>query len=213
MQDSMPCGEDSRLQSCRTVPNCAVSGRDPALFVSTEYPCVYRETRVLKDDRQHYIDPFANLIVKDDGRRLMYDASHPDMIYASQYSSELADPPGPYSFPAPTGLSPEIPWTKDLHWQVPAASVAIIKAPYSGTEIGVFMFLSGRKFPRNRRFLSYSAKTGSAGADRFRGKSYVPPALSNGICVRAIGLPVWAGHRRVCLFLFFHFVRTDFAHA
>ena len=79
------------------------------------------------------------------------------------------------------------------------------------TEIGTFIFLSGPKFPRNRRFLSYCAKTGSAGADRFRGKSYVPPALSNGICVRAIGLPVWAGHRRVRLF--FHFVRTDFAHA
>ncbi len=76
------------------------------------------------------------------------------------------------------------------------------------TEIGTFIFLSGQKFPRNRRFLSFCAKTGSAGADRFRGKSYVPPALSNGICVRSIGLPVWAGHRRVCLFFifsFFHF--------
>ena len=47
----------------------------------------------------------------------------------------------------------------------------LVKAPYSGTEVGVFMFLSGRKFPRNRRFLRYSSKTGSDGAERFRGKS------------------------------------------
>jgi len=79
------------------------------------------------------------------------------------------------------------------------------------TEIGIFIFLSGPKFPRNRRFFTDSAKTGSAGAERFRVKSYVPPALSNGIWMGAIGLPVWTGNRRVCLF--FHFVRTDFAHA
>ena len=31
-------------------------------------------------------------------------------------------------------------------------------------------------------------------------KCYVPLALSNGIWVRAIGLPVLVGHREVCLF-------------
>ena len=72
------------------------------------------------------------------------------------------------------------------------------KAPYSGTEIGVFMFLSGRKFPRNRRFLDHSAKTGSDRTDRFRGKCAVPGPVSNGIWMTAVGLPVWAGHRQVC---------------
>jgi hypothetical protein len=76
----------------------------------------------------------------------------------------------------------------------------LVKAPYSGTEIGVFMFLSGRKFPRNRRFLDHSSKTGSDGAERFRVKSYVPLALSNGTWMRAVGLPVWAGHRQPCFF-------------
>ena len=78
----------------------------------------------------------------------------------------------------------------------------LVKAPYSGTEIGVFMFLSGRKFPRNRRFLDHSSKTGSDGAERFRVKSYVPLALSNGTWMRAVGLPVWAGHRQPCFFCF-----------
>ncbi len=41
----------------------------------------------------------------------------------------------------------------------------------------------------------------------------MPPALRIGIWMRAIGLPVWEGHRRVCHFFFIHFVRTDFAHA
>ncbi len=74
------------------------------------------------------------------------------------------------------------------------------------TEIGTFIFLSGQKFPRNRRFLSFCAKTGCGGAERFRGKSYVPPALSIGIWVRAIGLPVWTGHRQVCHFFLFVFL-------
>ncbi len=88
----------------------------------------------------------------------------------------------------------------------------LVKAPYSVTEIGVFIFLSGKKFPQNRWFLSDSAKTRSDRAERFRRKSYVPPAVSNGIWMRAMGLPVWAGHGQVCHF-FFHFVRTDFVAA
>ena len=70
----------------------------------------------------------------------------------------------------------------------------LVKAPYSGTEIGVFIFLSGRKFPRNRRFLDHSAKTGSDRAERFRGKCSVPGPVSNGIWMTAVGLPVWSGH-------------------
>ena len=46
------------------------------------------------------------------GRRLIYDQSHPQKMYASQWSSELADPPGPYSFPTTTGLPAEQPWNK-----------------------------------------------------------------------------------------------------
>ncbi len=85
--------------------------------------------------------------------------------------------------------------------------MSVVKAPYSVSEIGVFIFLSGSNFPRNRRFLSDSAKAGSAGAERFRMKSYVLPALSIGIWMRPMGLPVLAGDRRVCLFLFS--VRTE----
>lgn len=97
---------------------CELTGRNPAVFQSTEYPCVYRETVVHKDDRERYIDPFKDVITTPSGRRLMYDSSHPDMIFASQWSSELADPPGPYSFPVTTELEPEIPWTKEMQWQV-----------------------------------------------------------------------------------------------
>ncbi len=68
------------------------------------------------------------------------------------------------------------------------------------TEIGTFIFLSGPKFPRNRWFFTDSAKTGSAGAEWFRAKSYVPAAISDGIWIIAIGLPVLTGHRRVCHF-------------
>ena len=48
----------------------------------------------------------------------MYDDSHPDKMYGSQWSSELADVPGCYSFPTTTGLDPEIPWTKDMAWRM-----------------------------------------------------------------------------------------------
>ena len=96
----------------------AVRVRDPTQFQSTEHPSVYRETVVHKDDRGKYIDPFRNLIAKPYGRRLRYDQTHPDSIYASQWSSELADPPSIYSFPTPTGLAPEIPWSRKLQWQV-----------------------------------------------------------------------------------------------
>ena len=47
----------------------------------------------------------------------MYDDSHPDKMYGSAYSSELADHPGCYSFPTTTGFDPEQPWTKDMSWQ------------------------------------------------------------------------------------------------
>ncbi len=50
-----------------------------AEFYSTEYPSVYRETVVHKDERGHYIDPFRGLASKGYGRRLMYDQSHPQV--------------------------------------------------------------------------------------------------------------------------------------
>lgn len=92
-------------------------GRDPAVFESQQYPSVFRETVVRKDDRGKYIDPYKNITTKPCGRKLMYDPTHPDKMYGSMWSSELADMPGPYSFPTTTGLDPEIPWTKDMEWQ------------------------------------------------------------------------------------------------
>lgn len=91
--------------------------RDPSSFPSEIYTSVYRETIIRKDDRGHYIDPFKNITTKASGRRLMYDTSHPDKMYPSMPSSELADHPGCYSFPTTTGLEPSIPFTQDLQWQ------------------------------------------------------------------------------------------------
>lgn len=109
--------EENRNTVKLSIP-CKGSSRNPAYFESAEHPCVYRETSVRKDEHGRYIDPFKNVITSPSGRRLMYDSTHPDMIYASQWSSELADPPGPYSFPTTTRLDPEIPWTKEMQWQV-----------------------------------------------------------------------------------------------
>jgi hypothetical protein len=103
------------------MPTNAMATRDPAVFASQTYPSVYRETVVHKDDRGKYIDPFMNIANKPYGRRLMYDPSHPDKMYASQWSSELADHAGCYSFPTTTGLDPEIPFKQDLQWQVGSA--------------------------------------------------------------------------------------------
>ena len=51
----------------------------PEEFYSTEYPSIYRETVIHKDERGHYIDPFKGLASKPYGRRLMYDQSHPEV--------------------------------------------------------------------------------------------------------------------------------------
>jgi len=72
----------------------------------------------LQDDRGRYVDPFRLMRTMPDGRRLIYDTTHPDLMYASQWSAELADPPACYSFPVPLGFQSEIPWNKDLQWQV-----------------------------------------------------------------------------------------------
>ena len=103
----------------KQAPPAGMLARDPTLFPSSHYPNVYRETVLHKDDRGKYIDPFRNL---SDRRRLLYDQSHPDKIYGSQWSSELADVPSIYSFPTPTGLKPELPFSKDLQWQVSCGS-------------------------------------------------------------------------------------------
>ena len=63
-------------------------------FYSEKYPSIYRETVIHKDDRGKYINPFKNIANKPYGRRLMYDDTHPDKMYPSQWSSELADPNG-----------------------------------------------------------------------------------------------------------------------
>ncbi len=39
-------------------------------------------------------------------------------MYGSQWSSELADAPGCYSFPTTTGLAPQQPWTKNMAWKL-----------------------------------------------------------------------------------------------
>lgn len=100
------------------MPKCDENGRDPAVYESEEYPCIYRELRTVKDDRGRYIDPFRLMRTMPDGRRLIYDTTHPDLMYPSQWSSELADVPSCYSFPVPLGFDTEIPWKKDLQWQV-----------------------------------------------------------------------------------------------
>jgi len=59
----------------------------------------------------------------------------------------------------------------------------LVKAPYSVyRNRHLLYFLSGQKFPRNRRFLSFCAKTGSAGADRFRGKIMCPSSIQRYMC-------------------------------
>ena len=73
------------------------------------------------------------------------------------------------------------------------------------TEVRSLLFLSCQKFPRNRRFLDSISKTGSDRAKLFQVASLVPADLFKGTCVRAIRLPVLAGHRQVCLFLSFYF--------
>jgi len=100
------------------VPKCDEKGRDPAVYESDEFPCVYRELRTVKDDRGRYIDPFRMMRTMPDGRRLIYDTTHPDLMYGSQWSSELADAPSCYSFPVTLDFDAEIPWKKDLQWQV-----------------------------------------------------------------------------------------------
>ncbi len=60
-------------------PPVAQGEMSSAEFYSTEYPSVYRETVVHKDERGHYIDPFRGLASKGYGRRLMYDQSHPQV--------------------------------------------------------------------------------------------------------------------------------------
>jgi hypothetical protein len=99
----------------RTRPD--IIQRDPNCFHSSFYPSIYRETVIRKDERGHYIDPFKNIATKPYGRKLMYDTTHPDKMYSSQWSSELADHPGPYSFPTTTGFPPQHPWRKDLQWR------------------------------------------------------------------------------------------------
>jgi len=127
VQENDACPADRAQQTCCVVPKCDEHGRDPAVFESDEYPCVYRELRTVKDDRGRYVDPFRLMRTMPDGRRLVYDSSHPDLMYGSQWSSELADPPGCYSFPVPLGFESEIPWKKDLQWQVTTTTITSVQ--------------------------------------------------------------------------------------
>ncbi|ESO11147.1 hypothetical protein HELRODRAFT_194884 [Helobdella robusta] len=86
-------------------------------FISDNYDSLLRNSRLKRDENGNYIDPFKDLITTSSGRRLMYDPTHPDMIFPSQHSSELADTPNVYSFKSPIQHIPEIPWKKDLQWQ------------------------------------------------------------------------------------------------
>ena len=64
-------------------PQSVQKGPSPEEFYSTEYPSIYRETVIHKDERGHYIDPFKGLASKPYGRRLMYDQSHPEVRFFS----------------------------------------------------------------------------------------------------------------------------------
>ena len=52
-------------------------------------------------------------------------------------------------------------WTSGLGW---ASRSVLVKATASVSPDGDLLLLSGQKFPRNRGFLGYGAKTGSCGA-------------------------------------------------
>ena len=94
--------------------------RDPREFYSNKYDDIRRGVLLRRDPerRSRYVDPFHNTLSTPSGRRLMYDDTHPETIYGSQMSSELADNNNCYSFPTTTGLTRETPWCKDLQWRV-----------------------------------------------------------------------------------------------
>lgn len=73
-------------------------------FVSSKHQSIFRE-RSSRD-----------LLNKPYGRRLMHDETHPDLIYGSQWSSELSDHNGCYSFPTTTNLQGGHPFYMNLEW-------------------------------------------------------------------------------------------------
>ena len=85
--------------------------------------------------------------------------------------------------------------TSGLGW---ASTTLFLRRRLGSPKFGTLLILYPRKFPRNTRFLADCAKTGSDGAEQYQLTSLVPAGLNNGTWVRAIGLPVWAGHRRPC---------------
>jgi len=110
--------KDAAMHSAEDIPPPMLTAINNADFPSSQYPSVYRETVIHKDDRGSYIDPFVGYASKPCGRRMIYDKTHPLKMYASQYSSELADAPNIYSFPTTTGLAPTQPWKSDMGWQM-----------------------------------------------------------------------------------------------
>ena len=97
--------------------------RDPREFYSNKYDDIRRSVLLRRDPerRTRYVDPFHNVLTTPSGRQLMYDDTHPETIYGSQISSELADNNNCYSFPTTSGLTRETPWCKDLQWRVSAS--------------------------------------------------------------------------------------------
>ena len=89
-----------------------------AKFISSKYKSIFRGCKLAKDAQGRYINPFKHVRTLSNGRRLMYDDTHPEMIYGSQFSSELVDVPNIYSYTSLNQLTPEIPWDKPIAWKV-----------------------------------------------------------------------------------------------
>lgn len=87
-------------------------------FISSKYKSVFRGSKLAKDSQGRYINPFKQVRTLSNGRRFMYDDTHPDMIYGSQFSPELVDVPNIYSYTSLNHLTPEIPWDKTISWKV-----------------------------------------------------------------------------------------------
>ncbi|CAD5115269.1 unnamed protein product [Dimorphilus gyrociliatus] len=94
-----------RSQRTRPLEQCSIEQRNNfAGFISNKHKSIFRD------------EPSKDVLNKPYGRRLMHDETHPDLIYGSQWSSELADHNGCYSFPTTTNLQAEHPFYKNLEW-------------------------------------------------------------------------------------------------
>ncbi len=89
-----------------------------------------------------------------------------------------------------------------LRLHAPPGALYIIKAPSSVHQMASYYFYPVKDFHEIDGFLVIAPKPEVIERYCLGVKYYVPLALSNGLWMRAIGLPVLVGHRRVCFFVF-----------